>query len=118
MSESKGAGGSVLEGMGLDVTSSAPTKKQPSTEERAEYKRKWDKRRASFYLPLALKERMKGAVLALAGEPEHLTLSSLAEQALARELVRLEKKYNNGKPYQARKRRELPRGPRPQEKEA
>ena len=46
-----------------------------------------------------LLERMRNAVDFLAGPPERLTLTKLANTALEREVTRLEKKYRKGKPF-------------------
>src|SRR5919108_4761287 len=44
---------------------------------------------ATFHLPAELLEELRNAVVALAGPPERLTMSRLAENALRRELERL-----------------------------
>ena len=46
-----------------------------------------------------LLERIRNAVPYLAGHPEYLTLTKLANTALEAEVVRLEKKYHKGKPF-------------------
>jgi hypothetical protein len=60
------------------------------------------KRRVSFHLTDALAERVRNTVYYLSGPPHRLTMASLAEAALARELSRLEREANGGKPYARR----------------
>ncbi len=60
------------------------------------------KMRMAFNLPTGLCERARNAVWHLSREL-CLNLSSLAEGTLERELTRLEKKYNGGKPFPKRK---------------
>ncbi|OPZ62260.1 MAG: hypothetical protein BWY86_00475 [Candidatus Aminicenantes bacterium ADurb.Bin508] len=47
-----------------------------------------------------LVEETRNAVLALSGPPLRLTLSALVENALRRELARLRKEHNGGKPFE------------------
>lgn len=47
-----------------------------------------------------LVEETRNAVLALSGPPLRLTLSALVETALRRELARLRKEHNGGKPFE------------------
>lgn len=56
----------------------------------------------SIRVPEALNERYLNAVDALAGPPERLTYVSLGRAALLREVERLEKKHNEGKPFPRR----------------
>jgi hypothetical protein len=55
--------------------------------------------RATFHVPAALVEDARSAVIALAGPPLRLTLAALVESALRRELDRLKKAHNDGKPW-------------------
>ena len=57
-----------------------------------------------FILDAGLLERARNAASFLAGSPEFLTLGGLVDAALARELARLEKKHNRGKPFPKRPR--------------
>jgi len=67
--------------------------------------------RATFHLPADLFEECRDAVVALSGPPVRLTLATLAEDALHRELGRLKKEHNRGKSFP--KRDEPLRGGRP-----
>lgn len=67
--------------------------------------------RATFHLPADLFEECRDAVVALSGPPVRLTLATMAEDALRRELDRLKKEHNRGKSFQ--KRDEPLRGGRP-----
>lgn len=58
--------------------------------------------RATFHLPVELIEGLRNAVVALSGPPHRLTLAKLAESALRRELARLERESNEGKPFPRR----------------
>ena len=60
------------------------------------------KKRVSFHLTDALAERVRNAVYYLSGPPHRLTMASLAEAALVRELTRLEREGNAGKPFPKR----------------
>lgn len=60
------------------------------------------KRRVSFHLTDALAERVRNTVYYLSGPPHRLTMASLAEAALSRELSRLEREANGGKPFARR----------------
>lgn len=58
--------------------------------------------RATFHLPGDLLERVRNTVVALSGPPELLTMSKFAENALRRELKRLENRRpgdQRGKPF-------------------
>jgi len=48
-------------------------------------------------------QEAKDAVSFLAGPPLHLQLNTLTESALQREIERMRKKYNKGKPFPRRK---------------
>ena len=63
-----------------------------------------EKVRGNFYIPLALMEAARDCVVALQGIDEHVSLGTLATRALATEIKRLQRKYNNGKPFPKRKR--------------
>ncbi len=58
--------------------------------------------RATFYLDVDLYEHFRNAAVFLAGPPTHASLSSLVEEALRRELVRLEKAHRSGEPFPPR----------------
>lgn len=60
------------------------------------------KKRVSFHLTDALAERVRNTVYYLSGPPHRLTMASLAEAALTRELSRLEREANGGKPFARR----------------
>lgn len=60
------------------------------------------KKRVSFHLTDALAERVRNTVYYLSGPPHRLTMASLAEAALSRELSRLEREANGGKPFARR----------------
>ncbi len=60
------------------------------------------KMRMAFNLPTGLCERARNAVWHLS-QRICLNLSSLTEGTLEREVTRLEKKYNDGKPFPKRK---------------
>lgn len=55
--------------------------------------------RATLYLPQELLEEARDAVVHLAGPPARLTLTKLAERALAAELARLKQQYNHGQDF-------------------
>ena len=55
--------------------------------------------RAVFYLPDALLHEARNAVVHLAGYPEYLNLTKLAERAIRNELERLRKEHTEGKPF-------------------
>jgi hypothetical protein len=67
--------------------------------------------RATLYLPLDVLEEARNAAVHLAGYPVRLTLTKLAEDALRRELQRLQDRYNGGRAF-PRRSEEL-RGGRP-----
>lgn len=56
----------------------------------------------SFRVPDDLNDRFLNAVDALSGPPERLTYVSLGRAAIEREVERLEKKHNSGKPFPQR----------------
>jgi hypothetical protein len=60
------------------------------------------RRKESYYLPTELVDRLKNTVVALCGPPEMLTASGLVETAILRELARLEKEHNGGRPFPQR----------------
>ena len=60
--------------------------------------------RATFYFFPELLDELRNTVMALSGPPEHLTLASLMQSAAERELGRLQKRHNKGKPFPRRKR--------------
>jgi len=55
--------------------------------------------KATYNVPEALVEETRNAVLSLSGPPVRLTLSALVEAALRRELERLRKAHNGGRPF-------------------
>lgn len=57
---------------------------------------------AAFDIPWTLLEQARDCVVALSGPPEHLTMSGLVVAALEREIVRLQKRYNMGRPFRRR----------------
>lgn len=72
------------------------------------------KDRMAFQLPAKLCERARNAVSHLAGTPGHTTLSQLCEQGLTRGVERLERKFNDGKPFPRRRRARSARASRRQ----
>ena len=62
---------------------------KPSEPERRT--RRAAKARATFHLPAGLLEEMRDTVVALSGPPHRLTMSGLAEDAIRRELRRLQR---------------------------
>ena len=58
--------------------------------------------RSTFHLPEELLEEARNAVVFLSGPPERLTLASLTEKALEKEIGRLKKKFNNGEDFPQR----------------
>jgi hypothetical protein len=58
--------------------------------------------RATLYLPQELLDEARNAVVHLAGPPERLTLTGLAERALRAELQRLKEQYNDGQEFPPR----------------
>lgn len=83
----------------------APTP-EPSADKAA---RKSQTVKTTLYLPQEISEGCRDAVIYLAGHPEYLTLTTLIENALRRELDRLKDRYTDGKPFPTR-RRELRAG--------
>jgi len=90
---------------GLALAGTTPRKEPPPKP------RKPQKVRATFHLPLDLFEEARDAVVYLSGPPVRLTLATLGEGALRRELDRLKKEHNRGKAFP--KRDEPLRGGRP-----
>jgi hypothetical protein len=58
--------------------------------------------RATFYVDADLYEAYRNAAVFLAGPPVHATVSSLVEEALRRELARLERAHAGGKAFPKR----------------
>lgn len=58
--------------------------------------------RATFHLPKDLVEAARDAVVALSGPPLRLTLAALVEAGIRREIERLKKTENAGKPFPRR----------------
>ncbi len=56
--------------------------------------------KVTYNVPEELVEETRNATLALSGPPLRLTLSALVETALRRELARLRKEHNGGKPFE------------------
>lgn len=69
--------------------------------------------RYSLTLPLSVLDAFKNAVIALSGPPLFLSVSDAGTQAIQQFTARLEKEYNEGKPFPKRVREPRP-GPRPQ----
>jgi hypothetical protein len=57
------------------------------------------KERVSFDLPPDLAARARNAAVALSGPPLRLNLSTLAQEGLLREIERLEREHNRGRPF-------------------
>jgi len=55
--------------------------------------------RAVFYLPENLLQEARNSVVHLAGYPEYLNLTKLAENAITNELKKLKKKHMDGKDF-------------------
>ena len=58
--------------------------------------------RATFHLPHALVEEARNATVALSGPPTRLTLARLVEDAVRREIARLQASHNGGAPFPQR----------------
>jgi hypothetical protein len=58
--------------------------------------------RATFHLPTDLVEAARDTVVALSGPPLRLTLAALVEAGIRREIERLKKAENAGKPFPRR----------------
>jgi len=58
--------------------------------------------RSTFHLTEDILEEARNAVVFLSGPPERLTLASLTEGALEREIARLKKKHTDGKDFPQR----------------
>lgn len=61
-------------------------------------KREPRKRQATFNLPVELIDDLRDAAVHFSGPPHSMTLASIAEEALRRELGRLQRSLNRGKP--------------------
>jgi hypothetical protein len=82
----------------IKVEPSKPIKKESQTEGKER------KIRTTYHLPEPLVEGLRDAAMHLAGPPEYLTLSALVEQALQKELTRLQKKHTKGDSFPKRPR--------------
>lgn len=58
--------------------------------------------RATLYLPADVLNQARNAAVHLAGYPERLTLTKLAETALRNELEKLKLRYNGGQDFPER----------------
>jgi hypothetical protein len=58
--------------------------------------------RATFHLPHSLVEEARNATVALSGPPTRLTLARLVEDAVRREIARLQASHNGGAPFPQR----------------
>lgn len=58
--------------------------------------------RATFHIAADLFEQCRDAVVYLSGPPLRLTLAGLADEALRRELARLQRTSNHGDPFPPR----------------
>ena len=58
--------------------------------------------RSTFHLTEDILEEARNAVVFLSGPPERLSLASLTEKALEREIARLKKKHTAGKDFPQR----------------
>jgi hypothetical protein len=58
--------------------------------------------RVAFYLSEDLAEALRDSVVYLSGPPLRLTMTTLAEMALHKELERLQAEYNGAKPFPKR----------------
>lgn len=67
--------------------------------------------RVAFHLPVSLADEARNCVYHLSGPPLRLTMAELAENAIAKELERLQAEYNEDKPFPHR--RENLKGGRP-----
>lgn len=87
----------------LDAVLSGRTAKKPAkTLAVVEEPKRTTKVRATFHLSEELFEAVRDAVVSLSGPPHRLTLASFAENALRRELERLQKGENKGKAFPKR----------------
>lgn len=55
--------------------------------------------KATYLLPTATVERARNAAVALSGPPVRLNLAALVTEAITREVDRLERTHNAGKPF-------------------
>lgn len=55
--------------------------------------------RGTFQMREDLLQSARNAVVALSGPPHRMTLAALVEGALAKEIERLQKKFNDGTPF-------------------
>ncbi len=58
--------------------------------------------RSTFHLTEDIVEEARNAVVFLSGPPERLTLASLTERALKKEIDKLKEKHNNGEDFPPR----------------
>ena len=72
-----------------------PIKKPPAAEEPP-------RGRYTFHIPHDVMEQARDAVAHLMGPPEYLTLGKLAEEAIRKEVKRLEAQHNDGEPFPKR----------------
>jgi hypothetical protein len=79
-----------------------PRGQEPTRDTSAGRKKPATRETAAFHLPPELLDQARNTVVALAGPPEHLTMSKLVMGALTRELARLEKRHNKGRPFPKR----------------
>lgn len=56
------------------------------------------KRQVTFNLPVDVIQKMRAAAIHFSGPPHRLTLAAIAEDGIRRELQRITKIFNNGKP--------------------
>lgn len=68
--------------------------------------------RVGFWLPPDLLARARNAVVGAVKRDQRVTLAGLVRRGLEREIVKLERHYNGGKPFPQRS-GELRRGSRP-----
>jgi len=74
----------------------------PRQAEKPTTTRQHQKVRATFHISEDVIEEARNAAMFLMGPPIHLTLGELAENAIRREVKRLEKAHNRGKNFPRR----------------
>ena len=83
-------------------TASRPAARRPTPEPIAVEVPKGRSVRATFHIPHDLLEEARNAVVALSGPPLRLTLAGVTQEALRKEIERLKKEHNQGKPFPSR----------------
>jgi len=84
----------------LDALIPGPSRNGATTERKAPARpARARKVRATYHLPEDVVQAARDAAVALSGPPARLTLSALVEEALRREVARLQEAHNRGKAF-------------------